>query len=117
MSEPLKNLFSQSGSTGAKPGNKQVVPDITPSARIIVIGVGGGGGNAINSMIRSKIDGVEFIAVNTDAQALHKSQASKKVNVGKAATQGLGAGAEPAVGKASAEESSEETTEETSEEA
>jgi cell division protein FtsZ len=87
---------------------QNVVPSMTPSARIIVIGVGGGGGNAINSMVRSKIDGVEFVSINTDAQALHINQAGKKVNIGKAVTRGLGAGANPTIGKAAAEETSEE---------
>ncbi|PCI24918.1 cell division protein FtsZ [Candidatus Peregrinibacteria bacterium] len=82
--------------------------ELNPTARILVIGVGGGGGNAINSMISAKVEGVEFIAANTDAQALVVSQAVHKINIGKAMTRGLGAGADPAIGKASAEESSEE---------
>jgi cell division protein FtsZ len=104
MTEPLKTLFQ----TGQTPTSTQVNPTITPSARIVVVGVGGGGGNALNSMIRSKVEGVEFIGVNTDAQALHSSQASKKINIGKASTRGLGAGANPDTGKVAAEESSEE---------
>lgn len=103
MTDHLKNIF-QTNSSAAK----QVIPSVTPSARIVVIGVGGGGGNAINSMVRAHVEGVEFVAVNTDAQALHVSQAGKKINIGKASTRGLGAGANPQVGKMAAEESSEE---------
>jgi cell division protein FtsZ len=104
MTEPLKNVFQ--GKTAKMPlSNTQ---DTELSARIVVVGVGGGGGNAINSMIKSKVDGVEFVAINTDAQALTNSQAAKKVNIGKAITRGLGAGANPETGKMSAEESSEE---------
>jgi len=84
------------------------MPDITPLASIKVIGLGGGGGNAINRMISEKVEGVEFISVNTDAQALYHSQASHRINIGKAITRGLGAGADPFVGKKAAEESSEE---------
>lgn len=103
--DSLKNLFS---STGSKRRNFEVTPDVTPVARIKVIGVGGGGNNALNRMIRSNIKGIEFIAVNTDAQALYHSEASTKINIGKATTRGLGAGSHPEIGKQSAEESSEE---------
>ncbi len=111
MNEPLKNLFAKNTSktnSSSFLNTKQIIPEVTPSARIIIIGVGGGGGNAINSMVRSKVDGVEFIAINTDAQSLYNSQATKKINIGKAVTKGLGAGANPAIGKSAAEESSEE---------
>lgn len=101
----LKNLFSGSSS---KRRNFEVTPDVTPVARIKVIGVGGGGGNAINRMIRSNIKGIDFIAVNTDAQALYHSEAAVKINIGKATTRGLGAGSHPDVGRQAAEESSEE---------
>lgn len=75
-------------------------------AKIKVIGVGGGGGNAINSMIESEqIAGVEFIAVNTDAQALLSSKAETKLQIGANFTQGLGSGADPEVGRQAAEES------------
>jgi cell division protein FtsZ len=84
------------------------MPDITPLASIKVLGVGGGGGNAINRMITAKVEGVEFISVNTDAQALYHSQAPHRINIGKAITRGLGAGSDPNIGKKSAEESSEE---------
>ncbi|MBN2087165.1 cell division protein FtsZ [Candidatus Peregrinibacteria bacterium] len=86
----------------------EVTPDITPLASIKVIGIGGGGGNAVNRMISAKVEGVDFISVNTDAQALYHSQASHRINVGKAITRGLGAGSDPNIGKKAAEESSEE---------
>lgn len=73
-------------------------------AKIKVIGVGGGGGNAVNTMISSNVEGVEFIAANTDAQALRRSAASMKVQLGGHLTKGLGAGANPEVGRQAAEE-------------
>ncbi len=73
-------------------------------AKIKVIGVGGGGGNAVNTMISSKVEGVEFIAANTDAQALRRSDASMKIQLGNHLTKGLGAGANPDVGRKAAEE-------------
>jgi cell division protein FtsZ len=85
-----------------------VKPSNTTFAKIKVIGVGGGGGNAVNSMIASKqIQGVEFIAINTDAQALLTSQADTKLQIGSNFTRGLGAGADPEVGHTAAEESRE----------
>lgn len=86
----------------------QVAPAIETFARIKVVGVGGAGGAAINRMVESGIDGVEFIAVNTDAQALHHSHATTKIHIGKDATRGLGAGANPDVGETAARESVEE---------
>ncbi|MGE5379526.1 MAG: cell division protein FtsZ [Methylocystaceae bacterium] len=74
-------------------------------ADIKVIGVGGGGNNAINRMIDAGLKGVEFIAVNTDAQALYISRADRKIQIGEKLTKGLGAGANPEVGKKAAEES------------
>jgi cell division protein FtsZ len=83
-----------------------VKPSNTTFAKIKVLGVGGGGGNAVNSMINSKqIEGVEFIAVNTDAQALLTSQADTKLQIGQNFTKGLGSGADPEVGMTAAEES------------
>lgn len=83
-----------------------VKPSNTTFAKIKVIGVGGGGGNAVNSMIDSNlIQGVEFITVNTDAQALLTSKAETKLQIGNNYTRGLGSGADPEVGRASAEES------------
>ncbi len=73
-------------------------------AKIKVIGVGGGGGNAVNTMIRSKVEGVEFIAANTDAQALRRSEAAMKIQLGGQLTKGLGAGANPELGREAAEE-------------
>lgn len=86
----------------------QVAPAIETFARIKVVGVGGAGGAAINRMVESGIDGVEFIAVNTDAQALHHSHAATKIHIGKDATRGLGAGANPDVGETAARESVDE---------
>lgn len=86
----------------------QVAPAIETFARIKVIGVGGAGGAAINRMIESGVDGVEFIVVNTDAQALHHSMAQTKIHIGSDATRGLGAGADPTKGQQAAEESIEE---------
>ena len=80
-------------------------------AKIKVIGVGGGGGNAINNMIASELQGVEFIAANTDAQALEMSKADKKIQLGRGLTKGLGAGAKPEIGREAAEESAEEIRE------
>ncbi len=79
-------------------------PDIETFARIKVIGVGGSGKNVVNHMIDSKVNGVEFIVMNTDVQDLHKSNATKKINLGKNLTKGLGAGMNPEVGKHAAEE-------------
>lgn len=85
-----------------------VKPTNTTFAKIKVIGVGGGGGNAVNSMITSnQIQGVEFIAVNTDAQALLTSKADTKLQIGSNFTKGLGSGADPEVGRTAAEESRE----------
>lgn len=74
-------------------------------ANIKVIGVGGGGGNAVNRMVSAGVGGVEFIAINTDAQALELSQAEKKIQIGQKATKGLGAGGNPSMGQKAAEES------------
>lgn len=85
----------------------QVNPAIETFARIKVIGVGGAGGAAINRMVEAGIEGVEFIVVNTDAQALHHSRAQIKIHIGRDETRGLGAGADPSVGQKAAEESRE----------
>ena len=76
--------------------------------RIAVIGVGGGGGNAVNNMIAKNLEGVDFVVANTDAQALAHSSASRKIQLGLEITQGLGAGARPEIGKIAAEEAKEE---------
>jgi cell division protein FtsZ len=85
-----------------------VEPAIETFAQIKVIGVGGAGGAAINRMVEAGIEGVEFIAINTDAQALHHSKAKVKIHIGKDTTKGLGAGADPAIGQKAAEESIDE---------
>lgn len=86
----------------------QVAPAIETFARIKVVGVGGAGGAAVNRMIEAGVDGVEFIVINTDAQALHHSKAPVKIHIGKDETRGLGAGANPSVGQKAAEESIDE---------
>src|SRR5246127_1804095 len=80
-------------------------------ALIRVVGVGGGGTNAVNRMVDAGLGGVEFIAVNTDAQALMMCDADHKIHIGSIATRGLGAGADPAVGLAAAQESRDELKE------
>jgi len=82
--------------------------DLEKSAKIKVIGVGGAGGNAINNMIRSRLHGVKFIAANTDAQALEISQAETRIQLGNHITEGLGAGANPQIGRDAALETVEE---------
>ena len=94
--------------TASSSGYQEVRPDIAPNAVIRVIGVGGGGSNAVSRMLTGKVGGVEFIAVNTDAQALFHNPAGTKVNIGRGTTRGLGAGANPDIGLQSAKESSEE---------
>lgn len=123
MSDTLRSLFSgskpssnggifkqSSASHGddASPATQEVRPDMSPTAVIRVVGVGGGGTNAVARMISGKVQGVEFVAVNTDAQALFHNPAPVKVNVGRGTTRGLGAGANPDIGLQSAKESSEE---------
>jgi cell division protein FtsZ len=91
--------------------SKRVQPEIETFARIRVIGVGGSGNNAVNHMINSKVRGVEFIAVNTDAQDLHRSLAKKKIHIGKNLTRGLGAGMNADLGKRAGEETRQEIQE------
>jgi cell division protein FtsZ len=86
----------------------EVKPEIETFAKIKVVGVGGSGGAAINRMISSKIRGVEFLAVNTDAQALHNSRAPQKLHIGVATTRGLGAGMDPEIGRKAVEENRDE---------
>ena len=90
---------------------KKIQPDVEAFARIRVIGVGGSGGNAVNHMVDSKVRGVDFVAINTDAQALHQSSAKKKIHIGKNLTRGLGTGMNPEMGKQAAQETKEEIQE------
>lgn len=83
----------------------EIAPAIETFARIKVIGVGGAGGAAVNRMVEEGVSGVDFVAINTDAQSLHHSKAKTKLHIGREATKGLGAGADPEVGEAAAEES------------
>ncbi|MFQ5568004.1 MAG: cell division protein FtsZ, partial [Paracoccaceae bacterium] len=99
------------GARGA--GDQEIMTDssATPAAegqngpRIVVIGLGGAGGNAVNNMIRAKLEGVEFLVANTDAQALAQSLCERRVQLGRGVTRGLGAGSRPEVGRAATEES------------
>ena len=86
----------------------EVKPKIETFARIKVLGIGGSGTSAVNRMTEMGIKGVEFVAVNTDAQALHTNQADRKVHIGKSITKGLGSGMNPELGRQAAEESQEE---------
>ena len=86
----------------------EILPEVDTSARIKVIGCGGGGGSALNRMIEAKMQGVEFVVINTDAQALVHSKAPQKIHIGRETTRGLGAGADPEVGRKAAEESEKE---------
>ncbi len=122
MSDTLRSIFSGSkpqagmGKTGSgsddgvtpATGHQEVRPDLAPNAVIRVVGVGGGGTNAVARMITNKVQGVEFIGVNTDAQALFHNPSPTKINIGKGTTRGLGAGANPDIGLQAAKESSEE---------
>jgi len=118
MSDTFRSLFS--GQKGATPGrsgagdnaspqaSREVRPDALPGAVIRVLGAGGAGSNAVSRMVNAKVAGVEFIAVNTDIQALYHNPAGKKITIGRGTTRGLGAGANPEIGKRAAEESTEE---------
>ena len=89
----------------------QITPEVETFARIKVVGVGGSGKNAVNNMVNSKVKGVEFLAINTDAQDLHHSLAKKKIHIGKNLTRGLGTGMNPELGKRAVEETKEEIQE------
>jgi cell division protein FtsZ len=78
------------------------------NARMKVVGVGGGGGNAVNRMIDEHLQGVEFVSVNTDAQALLSSKSDIKIQIGKKLTRGLGAGARPEIGRQAIDENRDE---------
>ena len=79
--------------------------------KIIVFGVGGAGGNALNRMLDEELEGIEFVAANTDLQALHRTGVSKCIQLGRSCTKGLGAGTNPVLGRQAAEESEEEIRE------
>src|SRR5438876_6636096 len=96
------------GRADERPDNMSTLPDLEAFAQIKVIGVGGGGANAIDRMIETELRGVEFITVNTDSQALIRSQAPVRIRIGDRVTRGLGAGGNPNVGERAAEESAEE---------
>lgn len=89
----------------------QIKTEVEAFARIKVLGIGGSGKNALNHMVNSKVVGVDFIAVNTDAQDLHHSLAKKKIHIGKNLTKGLGTGMNPELGKRAVEETKEEIQE------
>lgn len=86
----------------------EIKPDVETFARIKVVGVGGGGSNAISRMVESQMTGVEFMVVNTDAQDLHHCKAKEKIHIGKNLTRGLGAGMNPEIGRQAAEENRDE---------
>lgn len=120
MSDTFRSLFAgQKGVPPAARSNdassdalssapREVRPDALPGAVIRVLGTGGGGSNAVARMVGAKVHGVDFIAVNTDVQALYHNPAPKKITIGRGTTRGLGAGANPEIGKRAAEESTEE---------
>ncbi len=116
MSDTFRSIFSRAAPSGGSSGSgqddsastREVRPDMIPGATIRVLGIGGGGGNAVLRMVQGKIHGVEFISVNTDAQALYHNPAPKKITIGRGTTRGLGAGSNPDMGKRAAEESLEE---------
>jgi len=107
--DKLKSLLSsRSPKPVSGPEEVNLSGSISPVANIKVIWVGWGGQNAVNRMIEAGLEGVDFIVMNTDVQALYGSLAEKKINLGKMITGGLGAGSSPDVGKKAAEESREE---------
>ena len=106
----LKSLFS-SQQKSFKAKNVEVTPDFQRGANIKVIGVGGGGSNAVNRMVEAGLSGVEFIIANTDAQALSHAPSQNRINLGRGITRGLGAGSNPDVGRKAAEESHDEIKE------
>lgn len=107
MKNKIKRDFREKG---VSKGNTfmEVKPAIETFAKIKVVGLGGSGGSAINRMISSKIKGVEFVAINTDAQALHHNGATTKIQIGKTTTRGLGAGMDVELGRKAAEENQDE---------
>jgi cell division protein FtsZ len=110
-SKPEEAAMTTKSSGKEDPMARETDRTIDGNAKIKVVGVGGAGGNAVNRMIRSKLRGVEFVAVNTDLQALQSSDAHVKLNIGKKLTRGLGSGGDPDKGQEAAEESRQELTE------
>lgn len=117
MSDTFRSLFSGSKQNGQSrpvspvPGSsslQEVRPDMSPGAVIRVLGAGGSGSNAVERMVKAGLQSVEFIAVNTDIQALYHNSAQHKITIGRGTTRGLGAGSNPDIGKRAAEESTEE---------
>ncbi len=108
-----KHMTVRPGPTGKWAGSMAQfeLEEIVQQAKIKVIGVGGGGGNAVNTMITNKVEGVEFYTANTDVQALEKSMAQTVIQLGKDVTRGLGAGANPEKGREAALESVDEIAE------
>ncbi|MCD5385133.1 cell division protein FtsZ [Candidatus Gracilibacteria bacterium] len=108
--DKLRNLLGGVKDSAPAKGPQEVNINngISPVAKIKVVGVGGAGQNAVNRMIEGGLEGVEFVSINTDTQALFNSLATTKLNIGKISTNGLGAGADPEIGKKAAEESREE---------
>ncbi|HEX4320292.1 MAG TPA: cell division protein FtsZ [Acidobacteriaceae bacterium] len=111
MNQPSENQPSINAAQGPEPIRIQFHDEVPHGARIKVIGVGGGGGNAVNRMISTGVEGVEFITANTDVQALKLSQAPVKLQLGVRLTAGLGAGANPDVGRRAALEDSDKIIE------
>src|SRR3954452_1106409 len=113
-SPPLHSFLAVPDHTISKYGPFSVIFEFeesaTQNAKMKVVGVGGGGGNAVNRMIDEHLEGVEFISVNTDAQALVSSKSDIKVQIGKKLTRGLGAGARPEIGKQAIEENRDEVS-------
>ncbi len=103
-----KATAQSQNTTTTKSASQTIIPDVSPVANIKVIGIGGAGGNAVNRMVSSDFSNVEFIAINTDAQALYHSKAEGKIHIGRETTRGLGAGANPEIGREAANEGIEE---------
>lgn len=101
-------FLPKSSAVPSKHSPLEVKPDVETFAKIKVIGIGGSGGSAINRMVEADIRGVEMIAINTDAQALHHSKAPVRLHIGRTTTRGLGAGMDPDIGRRAAEENQED---------
>src|SRR3954471_24418269 len=104
---PLEHDGMDSGLSFEDLLEARVEGQLDGSARIVVVGVGGGGSNAVNRMIQAGVHSVEFVAVNTDGQALARSDARHRIRIGEKLTRGLGAGGNPQTGQRAAEESQE----------